>query len=79
MIWQVRQAVSLPLIGMGGITSAADAVEFLIAGADAVAVGTGLFVNPRLPVEVVAGIKAYLDGHGFASVRELSGSLELPE
>lgn len=73
MVWEVAETVDLPIIGMGGISSWQDAVEFLLAGASAVSLGTGNFQNPRLPLEVVAGIEAYCRRHGFSSVRELTG------
>ena len=75
MVRDVYKAVKIPIIGMGGIVSGADAVEFLIAGASAVAVGTANFVDPYAPLEVIDFIDAYLDRHGFSSVRELVGSL----
>ena len=59
MVWQVSQAVDLPIIGMGGITTWQDAVEFLLAGATAVSIGTGNFVNPQAPLEILQGIKNY--------------------
>ena len=77
MVRDVYKAVKLPIIGMGGIVSGADAVEFLIAGASAVAVGTANFVDPYAPLEVIDFIDAYLDRHGFSSVRELVGSLRV--
>lgn len=73
MVWQVFQAVDLPIIGMGGITVWQDAVEFLLAGATAVSIGTGNFVNPRAPLEIVQGIQDYCARIGLASVRELIG------
>lgn len=73
MVWQVAQAIDLPIIGMGGITSWQDAVEFLLAGATAVSVGTGNFVNPQAPLEILQGIQGYCEKHGIASVRELVG------
>ena len=75
MVRDVYKAVKIPIIGMGGIVSGADAVEFIIAGASAVAVGTANFVDPYAPLEVIDFINAYLDRHGFSSVRELVGSL----
>ncbi|MBR2667962.1 MAG: dihydroorotate dehydrogenase [Oscillospiraceae bacterium] len=75
MVWQVRQAVKLPILGMGGIRSGDDAVEMLLAGADAVAVGTASFVDPFAPIRVRDGIAAYLDSHGLTSPRELSGGV----
>jgi len=73
MVWQVAACVDLPLIGMGGINSARDAVEFLLAGASAVAVGTANFSNPLVCPEIIDGLTAYCREHSFASVRELVG------
>lgn len=78
MVHECRQAVSLPLIGMGGITSAEDALEFLIAGATAVQVGTANFVDPFIWKKLSAGLAGYLRRHGLAGVTEVVGSLELP-
>jgi dihydroorotate dehydrogenase (NAD+) catalytic subunit len=75
MVWQVAQAVSLPLVGIGGIMTAADALEFIIAGATAVQVGTANFINPRATEEIIDGIEHYLIEHRMASVRELVGSM----
>ncbi len=77
MVWQVARTVSIPVVGIGGITSAEDAIEFLIAGATAVEVGTANFINPRATEEILAGLIAYLKEHRLASVRELIGSLQL--
>lgn len=74
MVWQTRAAVSLPIIGMGGIATADDAAEMMIAGADAVAVGTAAFINPRAPVEIAAGLEAFCEKKGHKCVRELSGA-----
>jgi dihydroorotate dehydrogenase (NAD+) catalytic subunit len=76
MVWQVAQVVSLPLVGIGGIMTAADALEFIIAGATAVQVGTANFVNPRATEEIIDGIERYLIEHRLASVRELIGTLK---
>jgi dihydroorotate dehydrogenase (NAD+) catalytic subunit len=76
MAWQTAQAVSIPVIGIGGIMTADDALEFLIAGATAVQVGTANFVNPKASIEVLEGIQAYLDTHGFAGISEVIGSLD---
>ena len=73
MVWQVAQAVDVPVIGMGGIMTAEDAVEFLLAGADAVQVGTANFVNPNAAVEIAQGIDSYLERHGFKHVSEIVG------
>jgi dihydroorotate dehydrogenase (NAD+) catalytic subunit len=75
MVWQVARAVKVPVIGMGGIMSAADAIEFFLAGASAVAVGTPSFVNPYAAVDVAAGIQNYLTDHGLKQVSELVGQV----
>ena len=76
MVWQVYNAVSIPIIGMGGIMTGDDAVEFFIGGASAVAVGTANFINPRASLDVVDGIQEYLERYGMCSIEELVGSLE---
>jgi len=73
MVWQVSSAVNVPVIGLGGISKAEDAVEFLLAGASAVAVGTANFTNPYVCPEIIDGIAGYLQNNGFASVREIVG------
>lgn len=75
MVWQVARAVPLPLIGIGGIQTGEDAVEFLLAGATAVQVGTATFVDPRAPLKVRDGIAAYCARHGVRDVRDLVGAL----
>lgn len=77
MVWQVAQAVDVPVVGIGGIMNAEDALEFIIAGASAVQVGTANFVNPRCTMEIIDGIEDYLREKGIASVRELIGSIEI--
>jgi dihydroorotate dehydrogenase (NAD+) catalytic subunit len=76
MVWQVAGAVSVPVIGMGGIADGADAVEFLLAGATAVAVGTANFVDPTATIRVTDGIVEYCHRHGVARVADLIGALE---
>lgn len=73
MVWQVAEAVDLPIIGMGGIVNWQDAVEFLLAGASAVSIGTGNFYNPQAPLEIVQGIESYCAQRGLSSVRDLVG------
>lgn len=73
MVYQVYQAVSLPIIGMGGISSWQDAVEFLLAGASAVSVGTANFVNPLAPLEIISGLEEYCRQKGYDSVEEIVG------
>ncbi len=75
MVHKTYQAVKIPIIGMGGIANANDALEFIIAGASMVAVGTMNFVNPRAPIEVLEGITAYMKDHKISDIRELIGSL----
>ena len=76
MVWKVADRVSIPVIGMGGITTPRDAIEFLIAGASAVQVGTATFVNPRVALEIVDGIADYCKANGIARLSDLVGSLE---
>ena len=76
MVWEVHKAVDLPLLGMGGIMSGEDAVEFMLAGATAVAVGTANFVCPTATVDVVDGISRYCERHGVTDVNELIGALQ---
>ena len=78
MVWQVAQAVKIPVIGLGGIMNWRDAVEFILAGASAIQIGTANFIDPTITLKVVEGINDYLDRHGFASVADLVGALELP-
>jgi dihydroorotate dehydrogenase (NAD+) catalytic subunit len=73
-VWQVYQAVNLPLVGMGGIMTARDALEFILAGARAVAVGTANLVNPGAAGEVIAGLARYLEEQGIADINELVGA-----
>lgn len=77
MVWQTARATRLPLIGIGGILRGEDAVEFLLAGATAVQVGTANFVNPRATLEIIAGIEAYLARQGIGDVNEIVGKLEV--
>jgi dihydroorotate dehydrogenase (NAD+) catalytic subunit len=78
MVYECHQAVKLPIIGMGGIATAEDALEFIIAGATAVQIGTANFADPFLWSRVLAGIDAYLDRHGIASVQDLVGTMAHP-
>jgi dihydroorotate dehydrogenase (NAD+) catalytic subunit len=75
MVWQAARAVNIPVIGMGGIMNSTDALEFMVAGAAAVAVGTANFVNPLAAVEVVEGIEAYMRENRVEDVRSIIGSL----
>ena len=75
-VWQVAKAVKVPVIGLGGIMNERDAVEFLLAGASAIEIGTANFVDPAVSVKVANGINEWLDKHGCASVQEIIGQLE---
>jgi len=72
-VWQVYQRVQLPIIGMGGITSADDALEFIMAGATAIAVGTANFVNPRVTMDIIEGIERFLRNKGYTDINQLIG------
>jgi dihydroorotate dehydrogenase (NAD+) catalytic subunit len=75
-VWQVAKAVKVPVIGLGGIMNERDAIEFLLAGASAIEIGTANFVDPAVSVKVANGINEWLDKHGCASVQEIIGQLE---
>lgn len=77
MVWQVAQKVKIPVIGLGGIMNWQDAVEFMLAGASAIQIGTANFIDPTVSVQTIDGINNYLDRHGFKSVREIIGALEV--
>lgn len=73
MVWQVANAVSIPVIGMGGIMNASDAIEFILAGASAVQIGTASFIDPRASVKILEGIENYLSKKGFSDIKEIVG------
>lgn len=75
MVWQVAQAVKIPVIGLGGIMNATDALEFMIAGASAIQIGTANFIDPKVTLKVRDGINDWLDKHGCKSVNEIVGTL----
>lgn len=77
MVWQTSQAVKVPIIGMGGIASATDAIEFLLAGASAIEVGTYNFVDPAVTTQIVNGIEDYMLRHGITDIQELIGALDV--
>lgn len=77
MVWQTSQAVKVPIIGMGGIASAPDAIEFLLAGASAVEVGTYNFVDPAVTTQIVNGIEDYMLRHGITDIQDLIGALDV--
>lgn len=76
MVWECHRAVDIPLLGMGGITCGTDAIEFMLAGATAVAVGTANFINPRATLDVIEGIEAFCIEQGVRDVNELIGGLQ---
>ena len=75
MVWQVANAVKIPIIGMGGISTWEDAVEMLMAGATALQIGTVLFSDPYAPVKITEGLNSFLDENGIKSVSELTGTV----
>ena len=77
MVWQVAQVSRLPIVGIGGIMNATDAIEFLLAGASAIQVGTAIFIDPLAPVKIVEGIETYLGRHGISNVREIIGAMRV--
>lgn len=77
MVWQVSKVVKIPVIGLGGIMNATDAIEFFLAGASAVQVGTALFKDPLIPLHIVDGIDNYLERHHFGSINQIIGGLQM--
>ena len=77
MVWQTAKAVKIPVIGLGGICSATDAIEFLLAGASAIQIGTANFIDPSISEKVIDGIADYLQRHNFSSVQEIIGALDI--
>lgn len=77
MVWQVAKAVKIPVIGLGGIMNATDAIEFFLAGATAIQIGTANFIDPTVSLKVVNGINDYLDRHKFNSINDIIGKLEV--
>jgi len=75
MVWQVASAVKIPVIGLGGIMNASDAIEFILAGASAIQIGTANFIDPTVTIKVIDGINDYLDRHKFKSVTDIIGAL----
>ena len=76
MVWQVAKAVKIPVIGLGGIMNAADAIEFLMAGASAIEIGTANFIDPTTTIKVIDGINEWLDNHGIKDIHEIIGCLK---
>jgi dihydroorotate dehydrogenase (NAD+) catalytic subunit len=77
MVWQVSKVVSIPIIGLGGIMNATDAIEFFLAGASAIEIGTANFIDPTTALKVVDGINEYLERHGYSSVNDIVGALKV--
>lgn len=77
MVWQVAQAVNIPIVGLGGIMNATDAIEFIMAGATAIEIGTANFINPAVTIKVVNGINEWLDNHGVKDVNDIVGCLKV--
>ena len=73
MVWQVAKAVKIPVIGLGGISSANDALEFLMAGATAIEIGTANFIDPTITIKVIDGIQEYLDRHNIKNINDIIG------
>lgn len=77
MVWQVAQAVNIPVVGLGGIMTATDAIEFMLAGASAIQVGTANFIDPMATVKIIDGIEEYCEANGFSKASDLIGALEI--
>lgn len=77
MVWQVANAVKIPVVGMGGIMNAADAIEFILAGASAIQIGTANFIDPTITGKVIDGIDDYLNRHGYSSINDIIGAMEV--
>ena len=77
MVWQVAKAVKIPVVGLGGISNATDAIEFMLAGASAIEIGTANFIDPAVSAKVVWGINEYCERHGFHKTTDLIGALEV--
>lgn len=77
MVWQVARSIRIPIIGLGGIMNATDAIEFMLAGASAIQIGTANFIDPTISVKVVDGINEYLSRHGFKSASDIIGALDI--
>ena len=76
MVWQVANAVKIPIVGLGGISNASDAIEFLMAGATAIEVGTANFIDPTVTIKIRDGINQWLDNHGCKTVNEIIGVID---
>ena len=76
MVWKVAKAVKIPIIGIGGIMNANDAIEFFLAGASAIQVGTANFIDPSVTIKILEGIEEYMKRNGFSTINQLIGALE---
>ena len=76
LVWEAAKAVKIPIIGMGGIQTTADAIEFLMAGASAVAVGTANFYEPQTPLQVLAGLRQFIEENDISDIRHLVGAVQ---
>ena len=76
MVWEVAQKVNIPVIGIGGIMTSDDALEFLIAGASAVQIGTANFINPRVTTDIIDGLETFLAERSIASISDIVGTLK---
>ena len=76
MVWQVANAVNIPVIGMGGVSSGKDAIELMMAGASAVQVGAAIFTDPYAPVKIIDEMNNFLDSKNISSVREIIGAVK---
>ena len=76
MVWQTYKVVKVPIIGLGGISSWQDAIEFFLAGATAIQIGTYNFIDPTISLKVINGINSYLDENGFSDIQDLTGALD---
>jgi dihydroorotate dehydrogenase (NAD+) catalytic subunit len=77
MVWQVYKAVKIPIVGIGGIMNATDAIEFFLAGATSIQVGTANFIDPAISVKIIDGIESYMERHDIADVNDLIGALKV--
>ena len=76
MVWQVFNAVNIPIVGLGGIMNAKDAIEFILAGASAIQIGTANFIDPQVTIKVIEGIKEYMIRHQVENVTDLIGAIK---
>jgi dihydroorotate dehydrogenase (NAD+) catalytic subunit len=79
MVWQTAKAVNIPVVGLGGIMNATDAIEFFLAGASAIQIGTANFIDPTITMKVIDGINEYLDENRFESIKDIIGALEIAD